>query len=239
VSNFDTVIGRIRQGLNPGAASEPAGPVEAHAQTTPSRESSAEELRAQFIGALTKVDGKAIEAADEAGAIDKIGELLRSLGARSAAIGEGITTDCASAATRLTRDGCQVSGIGPRDGSQGTLKQRLAPVDAGIVEADYGIASTGTLVMIGDAVRPRSLSLVPPVNIVLLRSARILPDLAAVLHMVGPQTAVAHPIVLVTGPSRTADIEKRIVVGVHGPKQLYVVIISEREGTPGSSRQNA
>jgi L-lactate dehydrogenase complex protein LldG len=236
VSNFETVIGRIRQGLNPGATSEPANTDHAPAPAPPSRAFTTDELRAQFITALTKVDGKAIEAADEASAIDKIGELLRSLSARSVAVGEGITTDAATAAARLSRDGCQVGAIGPQDGSQGSLKERLAAVDVGIVEADYAIGATGTLVMIGDAARPRSLSLVPPINIVLLRSTRILPDLAAVLRTVGPQTAVEHPIVLVTGPSRTADIEKRIVVGVHGPKQLYVVIISEHGVAPAAAR---
>jgi L-lactate dehydrogenase complex protein LldG len=227
MSNFDTVISRIRQGLNPGAAAEPTNADDAPAQTIAPREFTAEELRAQFIAALSKVDGKAIEAADEVSAMDKIAELLHSLNARSAAIGEGITTDSPAAIARLSCDGCEVSGIGQPNGSQAALKQRLAPVDAGIVEANYAIASTGTLVLIGEPVRPRSLSLVPPINIVLLRSTHILPDLAAVLRTVGPQTAADHPIVLVTGPSRTADIEKRIVVGVHGPKQLYVVIILE------------
>jgi L-lactate dehydrogenase complex protein LldG len=154
---------------------------------------------------------------------------------RSAAIGQGITTDSGSVAAGLTDAGFQVVRIGRQDGSQGGLKETLSGIDAGIVEADYAIASTGTLAMIGDPARPRSLSLLPPLNIVLLRSSRILPDLAAVLRAVGPQTITAHPMVLVTGPSRTADIEKRIVIGVHGPKELHVFVIPDNASAHDSS----
>jgi L-lactate dehydrogenase complex protein LldG len=222
-------MGRIRQGLNPGAAQEPDNPVDAQSPHAAPRVLDADELRSQFVAALKAVGGNAIEASTEADAVGKIVEVLWSAGVRSAAIGAGITTDAASAVARLSRDGCPISTIGELWGG---LKESLASVDAGIVEADYAIASTGTLVMIADPARPRSLSLLPPINIVVLRAARILPDLAAVLRTVGPQTVAAHPMVMITGPSRTADIEKRIVIGVHGPKHLYVVIICE--GTTAS-----
>ncbi len=235
MSGFSTVIGRIRQGLNPGATERPANPADATAQASAPRELNRDELRAQFIAALSAVGGNAIEASDEAVAVEKIAELLNSAGMRSAAIGEGLTTDSASAAVQLSRHGCQITSISRHNGLQGGLKETLSAIDAGIVEADYAISSTGTLVMVADAARPRSLSLLPPINIVLLRSSRILPDLAAVLRTVGPRTITAHPMVLVTGPSRTADIEKRIVIGVHGPKELYVVIIADGAGVPGSS----
>jgi L-lactate dehydrogenase complex protein LldG len=235
VSGFDTVLARIRQGLNPGATEQPTDPAVAPAQATAPRTLDADELRAQFIAALSAVRGNAIEASDEAGAVEKIAELLRSAGLPSAAIGEGLTTDSASAAVRLARDGCQITKISRQNGTHGGLKETLSVIDAGIVEADYAIASTGTLVMVADAARPRSLSLLPPINIVLLRSSRILPDLAAVLRTIGPQTIAAHSMVLVTGPSRTADIEKRIVIGVHGPKELHVVIIwQSAKGGPDS-----
>jgi len=182
---------------------------------------------------LSAAGGHPIEAADEASAAEKIAALLRSIGARSAAIGEGITTDSAPIATRLAEGGCEIMTIRGQDGpAVAALKQRLSKIDAGIVEADYAIASTGTLAVIGAPARPRSLSLIPPTNIVLISAARIVPNLAALLAAVGPETIASHPMVLVTGPSRTADIEKRIVIGVHGPKELYVVIVGGRGRTP-------
>ncbi len=231
MDRYETVIARIRHGLNPGASQEAANPAQTPTPPPALRTQDADELRARFVAAASAVGANAIEAPTEADAIEKIAGILRSTGARSAAIGEGITTDSASAMARWSRDGCPITTIGRRNGVQGALRESLASVDAGIVEADYGIASTGTLVMVADAARPRSLSLLPPINIVMLRAERILPDLAAVLHAVGPQTMSAHPMVMITGPSRTADIEKRIVIGVHGPKQLHVVIISQRAGS--------
>jgi L-lactate dehydrogenase complex protein LldG len=233
VGQFETVIGRIRQSLNPGATAEAADARPEPQQITPAHAASADELRAQFIAALDGVGGHAIDAVDQSAALAKIIELMRSLNIRSVATGEGITTDSASAAAQLAGAGLQLVRVGEHDGA--ALKERLAAIDAGLVEADYGIASTGTLAMVGMPQRPRSLSLLPPINIVMLRAARILPDLAAVLRAVGPQRIAAHPMVLVTGPSRTADIEKRIVIGVHGPKELYVVIIADSAGAGGSS----
>ncbi len=226
---LDNIIGRIRRGLNNAAQ-----PAASHTvvQTTPSAAVApgADELRARFIAAFSAVGGKPVEAADESAAIDQLAELMRTAGVRSAAIGEGITTDSNFAAARLSREGYNIIGVAAAREPDGGVKQSLSTVDAGIVEADYAIAPAGTLVLIGQPARPRSLSLLPPVNIVLLRTGRILPDLAAVLRAAGPQTMAAHPMVMVTGPSRTADIEKRIVIGVHGPRELYVVLIAD--GSP-------
>jgi len=235
VSGFDTVVGRIRRAMNSGATQEPTNSDDAHARSPVQPELAAGELRAQFAAALTAVGGHPIEAPDEAGAIEQIAALLHSCGLRSAALGAGITTDSASAAARLSREGFDVTDVPSYDGQQTGLKEALSSIDAGIVEADYGIGPTGTLVMIAHPARPRSLSLLPPINIVLLRTGRILPNLAAALRAVGPQTIAAHPMVMVTGPSRTADIEKRIVIGVHGPKELYVIIIPDGPAAPGSA----
>ncbi len=139
-------------------------------------------------------------------------------------------------AVRLSGAGCEIATVRVKGGPPvAAFKKRLAENDAGIVEADYAIAATGTLAMIGAPTRPRSLSLIPPNNIVLLSAARILPNLAAVLDAVGRETIAAQPMVLITGPSRTADIEKRIVIGVHGPKELYVVIVGDGGTMPGTA----
>ncbi len=234
MGRFETVVGAVRQALNSGATAH-SNHSEAPAPAVVSAPLSRDELRARFIAALKVAGAQAIKATDEAGAAEQAAGVIRALNLHSAAIGEGITTDSSSIAQRLAADRCEVIRIGPRDGqATGDLKQRLSAIDVGIVEADYAIASTGTLAMVATPQRPRSLSLLPPINIVMLRAVRILPDLAAVLRAVGPETIASHPMVLVTGPSRTADIEKRIVIGVHGPKELYVVIIPDRTAADGN-----
>jgi L-lactate dehydrogenase complex protein LldG len=230
MSAFENIIGRIRQGLSNGGTPPVQHEVPETGDAAPVARPS--ELRAQFIAALSAVGGKPIEAANESAAIDEIAKLMRAAGARSAAVGEGITINSEAIAARLSSDGCRTMAIGRHTGLDGGLVQALSTMNTGIVEADYAIAPTGTLVMIAQPARPRSLSLLPPINVVLLRASRILPDLAAVLRTVGPATMASHPMVMVTGPSRTADIEKRIVIGVHGPKELYVVIMSDDSRAP-------
>ena len=79
--------------------------------------------------------------------------------------------------------------------------------------------------MLSDDGRPSSLTLLPPASIVILRVDRMKPDLASGLAAIGPEALEAHRMTLITGPSRTADIEKRIVMGVHGPKSLDVIVV--------------
>jgi len=98
----------------------------------------------------------------------------------------------------------------------------IASVAVGITGADYGLADTGTLVMLSSAQRGRLLSLLPPLHIVILPQERILPDLASFLAS-GPPASSA--VIFITGPSKTADIEQRLTTGVHGPGQIYVVIV--------------
>ncbi len=95
----------------------------------------------------------------------------------------------------------------------------------GIAEADYGVASTGTLAVAADATRPGALTLLPPLSVLILRTDRIVPNLAALFERMGPAAIAEKRLTLITGPSRTADIEKRIVMGVHGPRELCVILI--------------
>lgn len=103
-------------------------------------------------------------------------------------------------------------------------KQDLFTVDAGITSAQAGIAETGTLVLDSSVERNRLVSLVPPIHIAILDASKIfltLGETLAALHS-GPELSPA--ITFITGPSRTADIELTLTLGVHGPQQLYVII---------------
>jgi L-lactate utilization protein LutC len=94
-----------------------------------------------------------------------------------------------------------------------------------VAEAHYAIAATGTLVVVATPARPSSLTLLPPANLIMVDAARVLPNMAAVVSALGPDTIRQHRVAFITGPSRTADIEKMIVLGVHGPKHLYAAVV--------------
>jgi L-lactate utilization protein LutC len=93
-------------------------------------------------------------------------------------------------------------------------------VEAGLTGALAGVAETGTLVLPGGKGRPLTASLLPQLHIAVLQAEDILPDMAAALKLPGLRSCAAAA--LVSGPSRTADIEMTLTLGVHGPRDVYV-----------------
>lgn len=94
---------------------------------------------------------------------------------------------------------------------------------AGISQAAYGLADTGSVVLAASPDEPRKRHLLPDVHVSLLAEERILPGLAELFAAVGDDLPSA--LAIVTGPSRSADIEQRLVVGVHGPREVHVVLL--------------
>jgi L-lactate dehydrogenase complex protein LldG len=98
--------------------------------------------------------------------------------------------------------------------------------DAGVSEASWGIAETGSVVLEASVDEPRSRSLLPWVHVSLLREDRVVADLDELLARVRGELPSA--LAIVTGPSRTADIEQTLMVGVHGPGEVHVVLLPAR-----------
>lgn len=116
-------------------------------------------------------------------------------------------------------------------------------VDAGISFAVAGVADTGSLVLIPGVDEPRTLSLVPPVHIAIVAVSQLYPSLPAAMQAAlavaqagqtqssaaNRQTPPAMPtnLLLVTGPSKTADIQQVLAYGAHGPKELVIVLVDD------------
>lgn len=96
--------------------------------------------------------------------------------------------------------------------------------DVGISTAQAAIAETGTLVLDSTRERHRLVSLVPPVHIAIIRASQIYKTLSEVLTLIRDTKEVSPAVTFITGPSRTADIELTLAIGVHGPQELYVII---------------
>jgi L-lactate dehydrogenase complex protein LldG len=102
-------------------------------------------------------------------------------------------------------------------------KHDMALCDLGITEADYLLPETGTLVLRSSAEQPRAVSLLPRIHLAIVRPEMLRPD----MHQVFAEAKDGHYLVFITGPSRTADIELTVTLGVHGPKNLFVWMLSK------------
>jgi L-lactate utilization protein LutC len=104
-------------------------------------------------------------------------------------------------------------------------REACAAAEIGVTSAEYALADTGTLVYLSESGEARLLSLLPPRHIAIIERDRILSSLDEFLSKVPHPGANSSAMVLITGPSRTADIEMRLVRGVHGPGEVTVVIV--------------
>ena len=100
-------------------------------------------------------------------------------------------------------------------------------IDAGVTGADAGIADTGTLLLRPGAHEPRALSLVPAVHVAVLMASRLYASLPAAMRALSPQAAMPSNLLLISGPSKTADIQQTLAYGAHGPKELVIVLVND------------
>jgi L-lactate dehydrogenase complex protein LldG len=147
----------------------------------------------------------------------------------------------------LVSKGCERVAVGSESLLQASAQQPLQPlqwvnisaqpehikptlfneVHAGISVACAGIADTGTLVLQSSPHEPRMLSLVPPISVVLLNVSQLYASLPAAMQALQPQAHMPTNLLLVTGPSKTADIQQTLAYGAHGPKELVIVLIDD------------
>ncbi|USD67212.1 lactate utilization protein C [Vibrio sp. SCSIO 43136] len=105
--------------------------------------------------------------------------------------------------------------------------QLFFEIDAGITHSVGGIVDTGAIALWPSQNEPRSLSLVPPCHIVLVKRSSLHANFAGLMAAQNWRSQMPTNIVLVSGPSKTADIQQTLAYGAHGPKKLIVLIIDD------------
>ena len=104
-------------------------------------------------------------------------------------------------------------------------KKQLFSVDAAVTETRGGIAETGSLILWPTNEEPRLMSLVPPIHLAVLKAETIHQNFSEVIQKEKWSEQMPTNALLISGPSKTADIEQTLVYGVHGPSQLVVFVI--------------
>ncbi len=175
-------------------------------------------LTRTFTAALTALQGEVVPVPHMAAAGQAIADFLAQEG-----IDELLTWSPEHLPPAVT-DALQRVGITPIT-ANGAARERMggAAYRAGLTPALAGIAATGSLLVPSGAGRPQTASLLPEIHLALLPAEAIVPDLAAALRL--PEATRAAMTSIITGPSRTADIEMTLTIGVHGPKRVVVFLV--------------
>jgi L-lactate dehydrogenase complex protein LldG len=127
---------------------------------------------------------------------------------------------------------------GPENGTPASryrLRQAVSEASIGVTAADYCLADTGTLVMMTRPGMDRSISLLPSIHIAVIGLDQLLADLGELYLLLGNDpredvTDLVHCMTFITGPSKTADIEATMVHGVHGPREVHLLVIDDVRG---------
>jgi L-lactate dehydrogenase complex protein LldG len=121
--------------------------------------------------------------------------------------------------------GLHLAGADVTRPSPDEWRDLAAGADLGVTSAALAVAATGSLLLIPGRDAPRVASLLPSVHLAVLPADRVVPGLEEALAVVADGINASSAPVLVTGPSRTSDIEMTTVYGVHGPRSLHVFLV--------------
>lgn len=180
------------------------------------------DLLARFRTEFSNAGGQLHVVSDAAAAAEVILDLVRSRSIHRAILGRSNLLDALSMSEPLKRAGVDLREVTP-DSSES--KEGFA-AEVGLSAVDYLIAETGSIVLASRPEQPRSLSLLPPIHIAVAERRQLLPDLFDLFAALGTQTNdLPACLSIITGPSKTGDIELRLVTGVHGPGEVHVVLI--------------
>jgi L-lactate dehydrogenase complex protein LldG len=176
-----------------------------------------DELELLFAQAFTQLQGKFIFCIDEKELELQLKQLVKQAGMKKLYCREKKLGNLLGA-TAL--EGLSLSETSEAD---------LANCDAGITTCEYLVARTGTIVMSSAQESGRTTSVYAPIHICIATTDQLVYDVKDGLKMVKEKYGNSLPsmITFASGPSRTADIEKTLVVGVHGPKEVYLFLVDK------------
>ncbi len=187
-----------------------------------------DERVARFTRALTALTGHVHEV-DSIDAVARVIDgIARAHGARNLISWDDGELGCDGLLGRLGAMGLSRVWFDLSPSADARQRDLLAldPVPIGLSGALAGLADTGAVVVSSGAGRSRLASLLPPVHVAILRRRLVYPSLAAFLRAAPDVVAGSANLVAIAGPSRTADIEMTLSHGVHGPKDVHVVLLA-------------
>jgi L-lactate dehydrogenase complex protein LldG len=219
----EVILNRVRKAVADGNRAGSAIPLPVRGDI--GRQGAGTDPVTRFCDELTAAGGRAHLVPDADKAAARMLELVHAKAAARVLLGRGPVLDGLHLSQRLRANGIQVQEVDML--VAGTERDQFFQADLGISGVAYAVAETGTLVMASARSEPRSLSLLPPVHIAVVGQSQLLPDLFDFFAALETgKTQLPSCLSLITGPSKTGDIELKLVTGVHGPGELHVVFVT-------------
>lgn len=223
----DTVLAAVARGVRTGEL--PPGASLDHPGEPPPvvRPADRESLVASFTRQLTTLMGVVHRVPEDRAAVEQVLALVFSRGARRVLAWDDEHLQPRGLGEALRARGVVTeSCLLPADPAERYVRlQELDDVVVGITGAFGALADTGSIVAASGPGRGRIASLLPPMHIAVVRAEQLATSIGAFFAANPRATDVGSNVVIITGPSRTGDIEGTLVLGVHGPGELHVVLI--------------
>ncbi len=226
-SERDAFLARVRQAVQDG--NRPGSAAPRRERGSLGYQGGGDDPVATFCREFEAAGGRPHVVSTDSDAVGIVLDLVRAASARRILLGTGPLLDRLELSLALSQAGCAVSGFAGLTAE--SARDPLFAAEAGISGVAHLIAETGSLVVESSPVEPRSLSLLPPLHIAVAGREQILPDLFDLFTAACRPNEIILPscLSLITGPSKTGDIELRLVTGVHGPGEVHVVLIDPRD----------
>jgi len=218
VTDRDRFLTTVRDRLAGGLPGNPLRPFAPAGDTTPEITYTVDvgDPVAAFTAAATAMGSEVVDLHEDAGLHPVLATLQHDGGVRTAIVSDD--PECGPVPGLLTQLGIDRLPSGDPDAA--------ARADLGVTGASHGIALTGSLVVDSRRAGTRLASLLPPTHLAILERANLLPTPGALLRHLDDHVPDGLPsnLVLITGHSRSADIELQLTPGVHGPRRLIVAL---------------
>ena len=115
----------------------------------------------------------------------------------------------------------------------------MEKMEVGITQCEYLIARSGSVMVSSAQLSGRQMAVYPPIHIIIAYTEQLVTHVKDAIEEIQKKYGKKLPslITTITGPSRTADIEKTLIIGAHGPKEIYVFMIDQSTGKPKTKDQ--
>ncbi len=192
----------------------------------------ADDLSAQFVAELSKLEGRVYRCASNTEALDTVQRILAEHQATAVIAWDLAKIGLSGLAALLNQQGVTIadSQVAHTGAARAERLQALDTIPVCISGAEYGIAESGSIIVLSGEGQGRLASLLAPIHIAVLPAVRLVRGLGEALTAIQDMygTNIFHQrsnLTIITGPSRTADIELTLTLGVHGPREIHVLLL--------------